>query len=167
MKFWLTFGQHTPPTRAWRALALLPVLAPMFAAMVLAGAAPLSAQAQAQPTAPATPAAQTAASAAPVTILSVSSTQQGGADVVRIELGMDPFLGDVFLFLGRDRMRLKVLIWESDGFWLCTKRLESARFGVLRGWGTTSDESTTLSLSNTHVTALLRELVPRHMMNRR
>jgi len=89
------------------------------------------------------------------------------ADVVRIELGMDPFLGDVFIFLGRDRTRLKTLIWESDGFWLCTKRLESAKFGVLHGWGTTSDASTTLSLTNAQVTALLRELVPRPIVRSR
>ena len=89
------------------------------------------------------------------------------ADVVRIELGMDPFLGDVFVFLGRDRMRLKALIWESDGFWLCAKRLESARFGVLLGWGTTSDTSTTLALTHAQVTELLRELVLRNTVNRR
>jgi transposase len=50
------------------------------------------------------------------------------ADLVRVDLGMDPFQGDVFVFVGKDRTRAKVLIWEVTGFWLCAKRLETARF---------------------------------------
>ena len=50
------------------------------------------------------------------------------ADLVRVELAMDPFQGDVFVFVGKDRTRAKVLIWEATGFWLCAKRLETARF---------------------------------------
>ncbi len=37
----------------------------------------------------------------------------------------DPYLGDVFVFLGRDRKRVKILIWDHSGFWLALKRLES------------------------------------------
>lgn len=50
------------------------------------------------------------------------------SDYVRCELGMDPFQGDVFVFVGKDRTRAKVLVWEPTGFWLCAKRLETSRF---------------------------------------
>ena len=44
------------------------------------------------------------------------------------ELGQDPYAGDCFVFLGRDRRRLKALVWEDGGFWLCMKRLEAGTF---------------------------------------
>jgi transposase len=44
------------------------------------------------------------------------------------ELRADPFAGDLFVFLSRDARRVKVLAWESSGYWLCMKRLESGRF---------------------------------------
>ena len=83
------------------------------------------------------------------------------SDLVRIDLAMDPFQGDVFIFVGKDRTRAKVLIWETSGFWLCAKRLETACFRLP---GTTGDEragAATLPLSSVQVTALLEEVVPR------
>lgn len=44
------------------------------------------------------------------------------------QLRADPFAGDLFVFLSKDRRRVKVLAWESSGYWLCMKRLESGRF---------------------------------------
>lgn len=88
------------------------------------------------------------------------------ADLVRTALGMDPFQGDVFLFLGRDRVRLKVLVWEGDGFWLCAKRLETARFAVPQAWGR-GDGTTTLPLSGAEVAALLSETIPRTLTRMR
>ena len=38
------------------------------------------------------------------------------SDVVRVELGMDPFQGDVFIFISKDRRRAKVLLWEAERF---------------------------------------------------
>jgi transposase len=40
----------------------------------------------------------------------------------------DPYVGDVFVFLGRDRKRVKILIWDHSGFWIAMKRLESGTF---------------------------------------
>lgn len=50
------------------------------------------------------------------------------------ELGGDPFSGDCFVFIARDRRRLKALVWEDGGFWLCLKRLEAGTFPLAPGW---------------------------------
>ena len=48
--------------------------------------------------------------------------------IVRDEFGDDPFDGSVFVFLNRNRDRVKVLQWDRDGFWLHYKRLEKGTF---------------------------------------
>jgi transposase len=48
--------------------------------------------------------------------------------VVQRELALDPLAGDCFVFISRDRRRLKALLWEDGGFWLCLKRLERGTF---------------------------------------
>jgi transposase len=45
------------------------------------------------------------------------------------ELGSDPRSGDCYVFVGRDRRRLKVLVWDEGGYWLCAKRLDAGTFG--------------------------------------
>ena len=50
------------------------------------------------------------------------------AALVRDGLGHDPLSGSLFLFVGRDKDRLKILHWESDGFSLWYKRLEEGTF---------------------------------------
>ena len=81
------------------------------------------------------------------------------ADLVRVELAMDPFQGDVFVFVGKDRTRAKVLIWETTGFWLCAKRLETARFSLPAVAERSTDA--VLPLSIDQITALLSEVIPR------
>ena len=81
------------------------------------------------------------------------------ADLVRVEMGMDPFQGDVFVFVGKDRTRAKVLIWEATGFWLCAKRLESARFRLPAGAERAGTPA--LPLSVEAVMSLLEDVVPR------
>lgn len=52
------------------------------------------------------------------------------AGMVRDQLGSDPLSGDAFVFVGRDRRRLKVLLWDRDGFWVCAKRLARGCFAL-------------------------------------
>ena len=47
---------------------------------------------------------------------------------VRDELGADPLSGHLFLFSNRTRTRLKALVWDGSGLWVCAKRLEKGRF---------------------------------------
>jgi transposase len=54
--------------------------------------------------------------------------------VVEHELGHEPYTGDCFVFLSRDRRKLKVLIWEDGGFWLCMKRLIRGTFAAVSAW---------------------------------
>jgi transposase len=48
--------------------------------------------------------------------------------LVRDRLGQDPLSGHLFLFSNRTRTRLKALLWDGSGLWVCGKRLEKGRF---------------------------------------
>ena len=47
---------------------------------------------------------------------------------VQSTLNEDPYVGDVFVFLSKNRKRVKYLVWDVSGYWLAMKRLESGRF---------------------------------------
>jgi transposase len=56
--------------------------------------------------------------------------------VVRDSFGDDPFSGSVFVFFNKARDRVKLLVWDGNGFWLFYKRLERGTFRFdLRGTG--------------------------------
>ena len=48
--------------------------------------------------------------------------------LVRDQLGQDPLSGHLFLFSNRTRTRLKAVVWDGSGLWVCAKRLEKGRF---------------------------------------
>lgn len=54
----------------------------------------------------------------------------GLCGVIRNELDTDPLNGTLFVFYNRRRDRIKILVWDSDGFWLHYKRLEQGTFEV-------------------------------------
>jgi len=48
--------------------------------------------------------------------------------LVRDKLGEDPLSGHLFLFTNKARTRVKALLWDGSGLWVCAKRLERGRF---------------------------------------
>ena len=48
--------------------------------------------------------------------------------LVRDHLKQDPQSGHLFLFTNRSHTRLKALVWDGSGLWVCAKRLEGGRF---------------------------------------
>ena len=50
------------------------------------------------------------------------------AFLVQSEMELNPFQKNLFLFCGRTRKILKVLVWDTNGFWELTKKLESGTY---------------------------------------
>jgi transposase len=53
--------------------------------------------------------------------------------LVEQALGLDPFAPAVYVFRNRRSDRIKLLMWERNGFWLLMKRLEADKFVWPRG----------------------------------
>lgn len=53
---------------------------------------------------------------------------EGLYGLVRDHLEQDPLSGHLFLFTNRTKTRLKALVWDGSGLWVCAKRLEKGRF---------------------------------------
>jgi transposase len=66
----------------------------------------------------------------------------GLAALCRQVLHENPWGGTVYVFRNRTSTTLKLLAYDGQGFWLCTKRLSQGRFSW---WPTTSIHSVTLS----------------------
>jgi transposase len=54
----------------------------------------------------------------------------GLCGVVRDYLKSEPLDGSVYVFYNRRRDRVKLLLWDGDGFWLFYKRLEMGTFEI-------------------------------------
>lgn len=65
--------------------------------------------------------------------------------LVKEELETDPLSGDLFLFVSRNRIRAKVLVWDGTGLCVYAKRLERGRFAKL--WADPPGRTVTLSQS--------------------
>ena len=74
----------------------------------------------------------------------------GLAAIVEGSFKLDPFNGSLFVFCNRKRDRLKILVWDGDGFWLYFKRLEKGRFR----WPVPGEEDT-MVLSGEELNILL------------
>jgi transposase len=74
----------------------------------------------------------------------------GLAAIVDNVFKLDPFSQAVFVFCNRKRDRIKILVWDVDGFWLYFKRLEKGRFR----WPQFGDEPV-MSLTGCELSTLL------------
>ena len=63
----------------------------------------------------------------------------GLARICREQLKADPFCGWLFVFANRKRTAIRILVYDSQGFWLCQKRLSAGRF---RFWPTGATQQT-------------------------
>lgn len=52
----------------------------------------------------------------------------GIASVCRNNIGQDPHSGTLFLFHNRSKCTIRILMYDGQGFWLCTKRLSKGMF---------------------------------------
>jgi transposase len=75
---------------------------------------------------------------------------------VQDQLGQDPLSGHLFLFSNRERTRLKVLVWDGSGLWVCAKRLEKGRFR----WPAAEDEVRCVTMRAEELAMLLNGLDP-------
>ena len=70
--------------------------------------------------------------------------------IVREALGRDPLDGSLFVFFNRRRDRIKLLVFDRNGFWLMYKRLEQGTYEGLR-----AGESSQLRMSRAELSMLL------------
>lgn len=66
-------------------------------------------------------------------------------------LTLDPFSGHYFIFRNRNACAIKILAYDSQGFWLCQKRLSRGHF---RYWP--KMKTTCVTLSSTQLQVLLQ-----------
>ena len=83
--------------------------------------------------------------------------------LVRDQLGQDPLSGHLFLFTNRDRTRIKALVWDGSGLWVCAKRLEKGRFG----WPAVTGAERSVVLRAAELAMLLNGLDPQKAQPRR
>ena len=53
---------------------------------------------------------------------------EGLYSLVRDRLSCEPLSGHLFLFCNGQRNRLKVLVWDGSGLWVCAKRSGKGTF---------------------------------------
>jgi transposase len=88
----------------------------------------------------------------------------GLAALVRERLGKDPLSGDAFVFIGRRKTMLKILLWDVSGFWLATRRLERGTFAVRGRISADRDAAGSHTLSVAEMMNLLEGIDVRHAM---
>ena len=63
-------------------------------------------------------------------VVDMRKSFDGLSGIVSEQMGKDVLSGDVFVFLGKDLSKIKLLVWESSGFVLYYKRLEAGTFSL-------------------------------------
>lgn len=76
---------------------------------------------------------------------------EGLYGLVRDRLICEPLSGHLFVFCNAQHNRLKVLVWDGTGLWVCAKRLEKGRFG----WPQSGDPQGKVTLTHEELSLLL------------
>ena len=82
--------------------------------------------------------------------------------LVQSSFELDPFTDALFVFCNRKRDRIKILEWDTDGFWLYFKRLERGRFR----WPGTEGEKT-MELTGEELSCLIGSAKLEKKLNRK
>src|SRR4030081_2088972 len=77
---------------------------------------------------------------------------EGLYGLVRDRLLCEPLSGHLFLFCNAQRNRLKVLVWDGSGLWVCAKRLEKGRFS----WPQSGDTYGKVVLTHEELSLVIR-----------
>lgn len=77
-------------------------------------------------------------------------------------LSSDPRTGQLFVFINRARTTIRVLCYESGGYWLATKRLSRGRYTL---WPKDIN-ATSQSLLASDLTKLLKTFIASHRRSR-
>ena len=80
----------------------------------------------------------------------------GLMSLCRQRLDEDPFTGAVFVFTNRRKTSVKLLVYDGNGFWLCTKRFSQGR---LAWWP--RDGGCINTVTTTELQLLLQQSNPR------
>lgn len=64
--------------------------------------------------------------------VNLSNGINGLYNIVKNEFPVFPVSGDVFIFFSKNHTMVKILRWDSDGFFLYQKRLEEGTFEIPR-----------------------------------
>lgn len=57
----------------------------------------------------------------------------GLCSIITSSFKKDPLRDGIFVFVNKQRDRMKLLVWDRHGYWLLYKRLESGRFQMPPG----------------------------------
>jgi len=76
---------------------------------------------------------------------------EGLYGLVRERLSCEPLSGHLFLFCNAQRNRLKVLVWDGSGLWVCAKRLAKGRFS----WPQSGDAQGKVVLSHERALSII------------
>jgi transposase len=86
----------------------------------------------------------------------------GLCGVVRHMLEDDPLSGYVFIFFNKPRDKIKLLVWDKDGYVLYQKRLERGRFEEIK-----TSVAMKSKISYDHLVMLISGISIRHLVQRK
>ncbi len=87
----------------------------------------------------------------------------GLCGLVRHMMEEDPLSGYVFIFINKPRDKIKLLVWDKDGYVLYQKRLERGRFEEI----STQRDAIKNKITYDHLVMLISGISIRHLVQRK